>query len=239
METGDSNAAPAPESPAPKIGWLSVIFLLASNVVTLWIALYDQWPLMMLLVPYWFQSATIGLFNYWRMRALVRFTTRGGLLEAGRKFPPTPATKHRMAKAFAQLYGGFHAVYLVFLLMFLQASRTPEFTRKFGDISAADWKFIAITAVVFAISSAVAFLHDRDADKHGSPDIDAMMMNPLARVVPIHGLIIAGFLLTDFRHAVVLFGALKTVVDVTMQIRQQRGTRRALMPTGTAGDAGS
>jgi hypothetical protein len=83
--------------------------LLASNLVTLLLALALQWPLSTLLLPYWFQSVIIGYFSCRRMLALREFSTAGMTMgESGKPVPETDAGRRGMVQFFILHYGFFH-----------------------------------------------------------------------------------------------------------------------------------
>jgi hypothetical protein len=111
--------------------------LIVTNVSTLGLALFFQWPLGLLMWPYYFQSLIIGWFSRERILALQSFTTDGFTIN-NQSVEPTPATQRSTANFFALHYGIFHLAYFFFLL---QSAR---------GLSALDWLGIATAAVAFA-----------------------------------------------------------------------------------------
>lgn len=89
--------------------------ILLANGVTLLMALWQGWSVLQLMWPFWMQSLIIGWYARQRMLKLTAFCTEGMKVN-NRPVRPTPATQRKMANFFALHYGGFHAVYLVFLV---------------------------------------------------------------------------------------------------------------------------
>src|SRR5690606_10140341 len=92
--------------------------ILAANVVTLVIALWQDWSMVDLVFPFWMQSIVIGFYARRRILKLRKFTTHD-LLVNGKPVDPTPKTRRMIANFFALHYGLFHLFYLVFLGVFL------------------------------------------------------------------------------------------------------------------------
>jgi cation transport ATPase len=199
--------AAAPTLPAPTdrgaLGWL-----VASNAVTLVLALWQGWSLGLLLWPYWAQSVIIGVFSYRRMLGLQRFSTANFRVN-GKPAEENDATRRSTANFFAMHYGMFHLVYAIFLLMLT----TP----------AADWLWIAIAVVAFAFNHASSFRRFREADRQGRPNIGALMFLPYLRVLPMHLMIIFGIgMAGGGAVAVLFFGLLKTAADAAMHVAEHR-----------------
>ena len=51
--------------------------LLAANLITIAVAVWERWDLAPLMWIYWGQSCIIGWFNFARMMSLRRFSTEG------------------------------------------------------------------------------------------------------------------------------------------------------------------
>lgn len=202
----------APDLPAPSdriaLGWL-----LASNAVALVIALWQGWPLGLLLWPYWLQSVIIGFFSFRRIRGLQRFSTAGFRIN-GRAVDPTEATKRSTANFFALHYGLFHVVYAGFL------SRQV--------LPAQDWLWVGLAGAAFFLNHRDSFLRFRDADRRGEPNIGTLMFLPYLRVLPMHVMIIVGIgVLGGGVLSVLLFGVLKTAADCAMHVAEHRILARA------------
>ena len=208
----------------------SILGILASNVVTLGIALWQQWPMTLLLWPYWLQSLVIGWYSRQRILALDRFSTEGFTVN-NRAVAATEATKRMTAKFFAFHYGGFHLAYLVFLLALSfsdQFGRAPE---------AGDWGWCALLGLSFFFSHRASHRRNLAADTRAERNIGSLMFLPYARVLPMHVAIIFGAALGGGGSAVLLFAPLKTIADIAMHVVEHRwlqstpiGTRTDSMP---------
>ena len=212
MASPSVSASTTPGLPAPAdraaLGWL-----VASNAVTVVIALWQGWSLGLLLWPYWLQSVIIGRFSYLRIRGLRRFSTEGFRIN-GRAVEPTESTQRQTAGFFALHYGAFHLVYAVFLTQ--------------QTMPAQDWIWVAVAGVAFFFNHRDSYLRFRDADRQGEPNIGALMFLPYLRVLPMHLMIIFGVgFMGGGPFAVLLFALLKTVADCAMHVAEHRILARA------------
>jgi hypothetical protein len=210
---------PGVKGTAPSWGWLlrdpAILGILASNLAALGVALWQQWPIALLLWPYWLQSLVIGGFARRRILALKRFSTAGFQID-NRNVAPTDATKRMTANFFAMHYGGFHAIYLVFLIVFSLAD-------VFGPpptVSDAGW--IALLGLGFLLSHWGSQRRHLAADLRNKRNIGSMMFLPYARIVPMHLIIIFGGILGGGALALALFSGLKTVADIAMHVVEHR-----------------
>jgi hypothetical protein len=186
--------------------------LIVANVAALALALWFQWPLALLLWPYWVQSLVIGWFSRKRILALQDFSTEGFKINDV-TVAPTRAVKASTANFFALHYGFFHLVYFVFLLQGV-AALTPI-----------DWLGLAAAAVGFIVNHQASYRHNIEADARGKPNIGTLMFLPYLRIVPMHLTILAGGALAGAQVSVwglLVFGCLKTAADVAMHVIEHR-----------------
>lgn len=186
----------------------ALYWLAASNAVVVVIALWQRWPIGLLLWPYWLQSVIIGVFSYRRMMGLTRFSTDRFRVN-GRQSEPTEETKRSTANFFAVHYGFFHLGYGVYLLK--------------NPLPPQEWLWVGIAAVTFAVNHWQSFARFREADRQGCPNIGTLMFLPYLRVVPMHLMIIIGVgFLGGGGLSVLFFGVLKTVADCAMHVAEHR-----------------
>jgi len=189
--------------------------LLASNGVTILLALTQDWNVLPLMWIYWFQNIVIGFFHFLRIRQLEEFSTEGFSMN-GRPAQPTQETKHHVARFFLLHYGTFHLAYFVFLLVF---SRTGMFSsadeNAFGS---GDLTYVVLAALVFLGNHIFSYFYNRPRDI-GRPNIGTMMFYPYARVIPMHLTIVLGWLLSS---RLLFFLLLKTLADVIMHVVEHR-----------------
>lgn len=194
----------------------AVAAILAGNAATLVVALWQDWPLALLLWPYWLQSVVIGWYSRKRMLALERFSTEGFRINGVQPPANDEATKRSTALFFVVHYGFFHVGYLVFLAVLGatgQLGRPPTLT---------DFGLVALLGGVFAWSHRTSHRLNLDADLRGERNIGALMFLPYARVLPMHVMVILGALLEGGAAALLLFTALKTLADVGMHVVEHR-----------------
>jgi hypothetical protein len=193
----------------------SLWLLIASNAVTVVLAVTQDWNLLPLMWVYWFQSIVIGFFNFLRIRHLSEFSTEG-LAINGYPVEPTPETKNRIARFFLLHYGVFHLVYFIFLLVF---SLTDMFsTAGENPLNTADLKYMLPLAFLFLGNHLFSHFYNRPRDT-GRQNIGMLMFYPYARIIPMHVTIIMGFFLG---HRLLLFLLLKTLADAIMHVVEHK-----------------
>lgn len=170
----------------------SLLVLIASNILTIFLAVTEGWSLATIMWVYWFQSVTIGFFNVFR------------ILRAKKK--STTWDRWYSAFFFAIHFGLFHLVYLVFLST---GSKSLVFGQGIGSI---DFASVFVPAAVFFVNHLYSYRYNREHDviKQNS---SALMLYPYARIIPLHFTIMFGAL---FGAALPFFLALKTVADALM-----------------------
>jgi hypothetical protein len=200
----------------------SVTFLLLSNLLTIVLAVMQQWDVHVLMWIYWGQSVVIGYFNVHRILDLKEFSTANFLVN-DKPVDPTPETQRQTAVFFALHYGFFHLGYLVFLLVGYSLQ---------GAFTVAG---IALCILVFYFNHRFSYYYNQEREREGVPNIGSILFFPYVRIVPMHLMIImGGVFLGNNSMALVLFLLLKTAADVAMHViehamaraRAKRVTRR-------------
>lgn len=202
----------------------SIWSLLATNLLAIGIALWQDWGPAPLMLLYWGQSGIIGVSNVFRILSLDRFSTENFTIN-DRPVEPTTATKLQVAGFFALHYGFFHVGYFVFIVFSNQGAPLLDL-----------W-FFACTAA-FALNHFWSYRYNRDLDRRGTPNIGTLMFTPYVRIVPMHLTIVTGGLMGGGQGALLLFGSLKTAADVVMHvIEHARLARRSGETAPTAARA--
>lgn len=178
-----------------------LFFLLLSNIVTICFAIYENWPLMTVLWIYWFQSISIGLFNFIKILNLKNFTTDNFQINH-RPVEPTNSTTRFTAFFFLFHYGFFHFVYLMFL--------TTENTNSVPIVA------ILIPCIFFFVNHLFSFIKNFEQDTNKKQNIGTAMFFPYARIIPMHLIIVFGLTLTGSINALLFFLILKTIADLIM-----------------------
>lgn len=191
-------------------------WLLATNLAALALALWQRWPLGMLLFPYWLQSVLIGIFAWRRIRVTpdyrvgsVQFTINK------RRFRREDWPQRRLARFFAMHFGLFHFVYMLFILGLAMHG---------NGVTTLDWYFAWAAALPLAISQARVHREEVREDRVHLPSTGALFLLPYLRVVPMHIGILVGGMLVGGGHAgwaIVVFGGLKTVFDLAGHLAER------------------
>ena len=189
----------------------SVLMVVFANAAAIAVALWQRWPLNLLLWTYWLQSVVIGWYSGRRILALQRFSTEG---TSGFTGGSDEEIKRNTVKIFAAHYGIFHFVYMFFLFIFQTTGKAPEMT-------GTDAAWILALGAMFALTHRASFKRNLENDMRGRPNIGTLMFLPYARVVPMHLTFIFGIQM-GFTGALLLFSSLKTAADVLMHVVEHR-----------------
>lgn len=171
------------------------------NVLSMILAITQDWPLAQIMWIYWGQSVIIGVVNVVRMLSLKEFTTEGMKMN-DQPVPETEAGKRSVAIFFALHYGLFHLAYLVFLWQEqpLDAMNMHEAFLMLLGISA------------FVGSHSYSYLHNLNADfRQKRPNLGTLTLYPYLRIIPMHLAILFGGAVAGLGMPV--FMGLKTLAD--------------------------
>jgi len=177
--------------------------LIAANVLTIVIALREQWSLANLMWIYWAQSLIIGFFQFFKILDLKEFTTENFKIN-NRLVGATQAIKVYVAFFFAFHYGFFHLIYFLFLAQGFFFQRLSQ-----NAVS-----YLVIIGAFF-LNHLFSYFNNRKIDQKQVKNIGQMMFYPYARIIPMHVTIIFGKLLLG-QLPLLLFLALKTLADAVM-----------------------
>jgi hypothetical protein len=185
---------------------LSTLTLTFSNLLVIYFAVIENWNLATVLFIYWGQSVIIGVFNFVKILKLEKFSTEGFKINS-RFVKPTRKTKIFTAFFFAFHYGLFHLVYFIFLL--------SDFYSIFH------WNnlfFIFLSVGFFFVNHFISFLLNKKEDLKKEKNIGKVFSSPYVRIVPMHLVIVFGFLFGS--RVLVFFLVLKTLADLVMHQRE-------------------
>ena len=197
-----------------------ILGIIATNVLAIAIALWQQWPLVTLLWPYWLQSVIIGWYSRKRILALHDFSLAN---TSGFDRGTPEATKRSTARFFVMHYGTFH---LAYALVLWSATHGKVHGVAPYHVEALDIVWMAVLAVSFVVTHRAAYRRIMAADEHSKPNIGGVMFLPYLRIVPMQLTIILGLGIAGGHTggAVLFFGALKTAVDALMHWIEHRIT---------------
>ena len=203
--------------------------LIAVNLFNILMAIIFKWNIYDVILVYWFQSVSIGIFTFYRLYSypleqIERLINDDKALEVN----DLAVTNPRMAKIivalfFAIHYGLFHLVYIMFIVGFANSEGFP--LDLFGGL---------IGALLFFANHLYSYLFYKDEDKNITEiesgntqrstgiSIDDIFSKPYTRIFPIHLTIMAGAAISHFITAgtfqsifiLLIFMGLKTFMDV-------------------------
>ncbi|MBX4198404.1 hypothetical protein KW782_03665 [Candidatus Parcubacteria bacterium] len=180
----------------------STLSLILSNILTIVLAIVQNWDFLTTLLVYWSQSVIIGFFCYLRMRSLKNFTTEG-LTFNGIPVPEGTSSRNMVASFFAFHYGIFHILYFFFISFFAYLG---------AEI---DMKHVGIGALIFFLNHLYSYLYNRRKVSTKKENIGYIMFFPYLRVIPMQFTIVFGLPLP-------LFLVLKSAIDVVMHTIDQK-----------------
>ncbi len=175
----------------------SASFLLATNIITIILAVIQKWNFPLLFFIYWCQAVIISLFNLIKILNLKNIkkediTLNGGTLKKAR---------NNGAIFFLTLSVILYGVYLQFIL-----NNHPEFTAI---------ALIILAIGLFFLNHLFSFIKNFKHDTEKEQSLSRFVLLPFVRTLPMHLIILFGFLLVDSK-GMLLFLVLKTLVDVMM-----------------------
>ena len=185
----------------------SLWVIVASNIVSIVMALTQGWSLGEIIWIYWAQSVIIGAINVYRILALKEFSTEG-MKQNGNDVPETQKAKRGVAFFFAFHYGFFHFVYFVMLLGLFPLT---EFST--NDL-------MLLLLIIFGFFSAHGFSYNYNIGrdfKDKKPNFGTIMFYPYMRILPMHLTIIFGSLMFS-TASLIFFMLLKTAADAGMHM---------------------
>lgn len=220
--------------------------ILLTNLVTLAIAVWQDWSVLQLLWPFWMQSLIIGGYACRRILKLRQFRT-DGMKVNGRSVEPTRQTQRHAAAFFVVHFGIFHLVYLGFLvtlttttdaagLLALTNESTGVASRdSVGYVHRLDFIAYVVLAAGFWLSHRSSHHEHVQADLANTPNLGTLMMLPYARVLPMHLTILIAIPLGD--GVLWLFVALKIAADIGMHRMEHALLQRVVEDTGSTTDS--
>lgn len=203
--------------------------IVASNLLTLAMAIWQGWGLLHVLWPFWIQSVIIGAYAARRIFLLERFCT-GGLKVNGREVAPVRSTAIGSALFFMAHFGFFHFVYFLFLVSLSVLSIIGVVPMLAGTDAAsgitvalrpADAGIFVVLGLAFWQSHRLSHREHVRADLAGTPQRGRLMLVPYLRIIPMHATLLTGAWLSG-GAALWLFIVLKTVADAGMHVAEHR-----------------
>ncbi len=180
----------------------AILFLLLGNCYCIWY--YQSHPdsFGTIVWIYWFQSVTIGLFNFLDLMTVENFDASGMKMNDG---PVTKGNKGCAAWFFLVHYGMFHLVYGIFLI-----------TGMYTQHAHVDKMILLLGVATFFLETLFNFMRMKKLEKAMTMNLGVMFFLPYLRIVPMHLMI----LLPSFLGVKpsLLFLILKTGADILSYI---------------------
>jgi hypothetical protein len=215
----------------------STQLLIAVNLVNILMAIIFKWNIYDVMVVYWFQSVSIGIFTFYRLYSypleqIGKEMSDGKPLEANDLAVTNPkVAKIFIAVFFAMHYGLFHLVYIIFIVGFAYSEGFP--LDLIGGL---------VGALLFFANHLYSYLFYKDEDENiteiemgntqrsAGLSIADIFSKPYTRIIPIHLTIMAGavisHLITEgpFQNIFILliFMGLKTFMDIIAHKKKHR-----------------
>jgi hypothetical protein len=194
----------------------SLLFLILSNIIMIFVALYENWDVITIMFIYWCQSVIIGIFTFFKILNLKNYTIDGISIN---NIPIGSTTGIKIVMAFFFLfhYGGFHFAYLFFIVLNPFFNSAPQ--TSFTNLG------VLLIISVFFVNHLFSFLYNKKRDAQKIQNLRKVMGFPYMRIIPMHLTIIFGgiFLISGAPQiTLILFLLLKTFADVAMHIVEHR-----------------
>lgn len=196
------------ENPRKYVKDFSFLSLLVSNLLVIFLAVFENWDTATVLWVYWIQSIIIGFFQFFRILSLKQFSTEKFTIN-NQPVQPTQATKVTTALFFAFHYGFFHLIYAIFLFTL--------FTKQLLDRM-----YLFTGGGIFFINHFFSYRHNKRLDEQKVQRIGTLMFAPYKRIIPMHIIIVLGGILGQ--GALIVFLLLKTATDLVLHtMKHHRG----------------
>jgi hypothetical protein len=180
----------------------STILLIVSNLVTIALAIHQQWEIATILLIYWGQAASIGFFNVLRINAM-RSPSFEMISINGKPANSLPFAKHILISFFVGHFGLFMLMYFAFLFIFFDANLLNALPGM----------------LIFFVNHGFSYWFNKERDAADVINGTRLFLFPYLRIMPMHTIVSGSAL---FAHlgivSVILFLLLKTVADVIMHI---------------------
>jgi len=152
----------------------SFLFLLAGNIYCIWYYQNNPGAFTTVVWIYWFQSVTIGLFNFIDLLTIKNFDP--GEMRLNNQ-PVTESNKGCTAWFFMVHYGGFHLGYAIFIL------------KDFG-VRSVNTSVLLLGVGAFFLEAIIGFVRQKQLEQTVKFKIGSLFFLPYLRIVPMHLMIL-------------------------------------------------
>ena len=174
----------------------SFLFLLAGNIYCIWYYQNNPGAFTTVIWIYWFQSITIGLFNFLDLLTIKNFDA--GEMRLNDQ-PVTTSNQGCTAWFFLVHYGFFHLGYAIFIL------------KDFG-VRSVNTTVLLLGVGTFFLEAIIGFVRQKQLERTVKFNIGSLFSFPYLRIVPMHLMILLPAFL-GWKPSVVFLG-LKMGADI-------------------------
>ncbi|MFH0862101.1 MAG: DUF6498-containing protein [Candidatus Altiarchaeota archaeon] len=189
---------------------ISLWTLLASNALTMTLAISQSWNVITVMWIYWFQNMTICIFNTAKIKRLKDYSTKGVKIN-GNPIEPSEEMKNNIANHFI---GGYTITHLG-LAFFLLIIGSPFFKEP---------GYVILSAATFLINHGFSYAYNKESLE--GVNIGRMYALPFLRLFPLTFTIVfcAAIIFLGGQSPMILFLTIKTIVDATTHIIEHQYT---------------
>jgi len=192
----------------------SVLVLVGANLVPLLGVLGSHWTVFSILLLYWCENVTVGVFNILRM------------LVASPRDIATDVAKLLFIPFFAFHYGLFTMVHGMFVLLLFGPGGNVSPSRA-AFVAAVRGAGVGLGVLAIVLSHGFSFLHNYIlGGEFRNASLQQLMMQPYARVMVLHAtILLGGFAAKGLGAplpALILLIGLKTAIDLHAHLAERR-----------------
>ncbi len=203
-----------------------LISLIFTNLVTIALAVLENWDLATVLFIYWAQSVIIGIFTVVTLLSADTTTLAGEFGKAQAEAGGSPVVGKGFARFYKILLAGFFAVhYGLFHWGYY------SFIVEGGIFGPVDFTAVGIwiSCALFFANHCYSYLYHRTGEQKGGEFVTRAFFEPYNRIIPMHLTIIFGSIIVlalEFLGipgtlpVLVFFLILKTWLDIRMHLRK-------------------
>ena len=203
-----------------------ILALLVANLITIVLAILENWDLATVLFIYWAQSIIIGIFTVITLLSADTGALAADMGKSLAKHGGNPEVREEyiwlykgvLAGFFTLHYGLFHWAYFTFIVL----------SGLFGPVDFAGTG-IWVACGLFFFNHLYSYSYHRSSEKQGAKFVSEEFFRPYNRIIPMHLTIIFGSMVVlafqflgikSVIPVLVLFLALKTWMDIRMHLRK-------------------
>ena len=225
---------PDPNEPSLTRQRLSLLTLLAANLVPLLAVIGFGWDLASVIIVFWLENAIIGLFTIGKM-----MLASGGVDSTSANAGAMVAEKVALSVFFTLHYGGFWAIHGMFVLAIFGVAGSDGRTIPGVLHGALHDVAMQIALAVLFISHGVSFVvHYVYGGEYRQMTLKRAMTLPYSRVVVLHlTILFGGFVAMALGAplvAVVLLVLIKMFLDAAAHLREHRAASPASATTSAS-----